>query len=259
MSMHNTAVNMCQLALASTKERTGQPLTRDDIAASVDQILSISMFSGAVDREALIEELEQIFTVWSNDPTAIGNDSDHMPWLTLRRGDVDWKFWSRYRLFLINRQRLAPAAIETIGKVSDEVLGRIEDPQREGAWDRRGLVMGNVQSGKTATYTGLICKAADAGYKVIIVLAGLHNNLRSQTQVRVDEGFLGYKAAPPRDGGATFEPTGVAEFGTNAKADSVTNRNENGDFNRHIARHFGIHPGGHPLLFVVKKNGSIEL
>ena len=135
--------------------------------------------------------------------------------------------------------------------------GRIEDPNREGAWDRRGLVMGNVQSGKTATYTGLICKAADAGYKVIVVLAGLHNNLRSQTQVRLDEGFLGYKAAPPSSGGATFEPTGVSEFGTNARADSVTNRNDNGDFNQNVAKHFGIHPGGNPLLFVVKKNATV--
>jgi hypothetical protein len=257
MSLHNTALNMCQLALASTKEQLGRPFTREDIAASVDQILSMSMFADVVDREALIEELEQIFTVWSNDPTAIGNDTDHVPWLTQRRADIDWRFWNRYRLFLINRQHLPPAAIETIEKVSDEVLGRIEDPPRDGSWDRRGLVMGNVQSGKTATYIGLICKAADAGYKVIIVLAGLHNNLRSQTQMRLDEGFLGYKAAPPSNEGATFEPTGVAEYGTNTKADSVTNRNENGDFNRHIAKHFGIHPGGYPLLFVVKKNATV--
>ena len=44
------------------------------------------------------------------------------------------------------------------------------------------MVMGHVQSGKTANYTGLICKAADAGYKVVIIIAGLHNNLRNQTQ-----------------------------------------------------------------------------
>ena len=55
--------------------------------------------------------------------------------------------------------------------------------------NRRGLVMGHVQSGKTANYCGLVCKAADAGYKVIIVLSGVHNSLRSQTQIRVEEGF----------------------------------------------------------------------
>ncbi len=54
------------------------------------------------------------------------------------------------------------------------------------------MVVGQVQSGKTANYTGLICKAVDAGYKLIIVLAGMQNSLRSQTQLRLDEGFLGF-------------------------------------------------------------------
>ncbi len=49
-----------------------------------------------------------------------------------------------------------------------------------------------MQSGKTANYIGLICKAADAGYKLIVILAGIDNGLRSQTQLRVDEGFLGF-------------------------------------------------------------------
>ena len=68
----------------------------------------------------------------------------------------------------------------------------LDDPKRDGSWDRRGLVVGEVQSGKTANYTGLICKAADAGYKLIIVLAGMFNDLRAQTQQRLDEGFIGY-------------------------------------------------------------------
>ena len=50
--------------------------------------------------------------------------------------------------------------------------------------------MGLVQSGKTSNFTGLINKAADAGYKIIIVLSGLHNNLRAQTQIRIDADFM---------------------------------------------------------------------
>ena len=64
--------------------------------------------------------------------------------------------------------------------------------------DRRGLVVGQVQSGKTAHYTGLICKAADAGYRLIVVMAGVHNNLRSQTQLRLDEGFYGFDSRERR-------------------------------------------------------------
>ena len=56
---------------------------------------------------------------------------------------------------------------------------------------RKGMVVGNVQSGKTANYIGLISKAADAGYKVIVVLAGILDDLRIQTQIRIEEGFIG--------------------------------------------------------------------
>ena len=58
-------------------------------------------------------------------------------------------------------------------------------------WDRRGLVYGHVQSGKTANYIGLINRAFDAGYQVVIVLTGMTNDLRSQTQRRIDEGIVG--------------------------------------------------------------------
>ena len=54
------------------------------------------------------------------------------------------------------------------------------------------MVVGDVQSGKTSNYSGLICKAADAGYSAIVILAGMHNNLRSQTQERIDMGLLGF-------------------------------------------------------------------
>ena len=64
----------------------------------------------------------------------------------------------------------------------------LEDPNRDGPWDVRGLVVGGVQAGKTSNFIGLINKAYDAGYKCVIVLSGLHNNLRKQTQERIDQG-----------------------------------------------------------------------
>lgn len=257
MSVFDTALGMCQLTLNMEKQITGKPLTKEQIVFKVDELLSLPTFSNVVDRDRLIGELEELFTIWSNDLSVLGNDDNHMPWLAAQRAEIKWLFWSRYSTYLVQKVKLGPTALSNIEKVTDEVLGRLEDPSREGAWDRRGLVMGDVQSGKTATYTGLICKAADAGYKVIIVLAGLHNNLRSQTQIRLDEGFLGYKAVPPGPDGANFEPTGVSEFGTGPRADSVTNRYENGDFSKKVADHFGIHPGGNPLLFVIKKNVTV--
>ena len=85
--------------------------------------------------------------------------------------------------------------LATLDSVTDRILGFLENPEKQGIWDRRGMVVGHVQSGKTANYTGLICKAADAGYRVIIVIAGIHNNLRNQTQTRIDEGFIGFDSA----------------------------------------------------------------
>ena len=55
------------------------------------------------------------------------------------------------------------------------------------------MVVGSVQSGKTANYVSLINKAADFGYKIIIVITGIHENLRSQTQTRINKGFIGYE------------------------------------------------------------------
>ena len=144
-----------------------------------------------------------------------------------------------------------------VDRVTTDVLSRLEDPSRSGMWDRRGLVVGHVQSGKTANYTGLIAKAADAGYKVIIVLTGMHESLRCQTQIRLDEGFLGRKSQPRGAGAKAFVPTGVGLLDPSVNANTGTNRFQGGDFNATVAAQFGITPGGLPLLFVVKKNASV--
>ena len=120
--------------------------------------------------------------------------------------------------------------------------------------------MGQVQSGKTSNYIGLICKAADAGYKVIIVLAGMHNNLRCQTQIRIEEGFLGFDTTPRPDG--SLKPVGVGLENPGPKAHYLTRRFDpanpgNGDFQRSVANQSGVVLGGHPILFVVKKNGKV--
>lgn len=248
----------CKLQLGDWLKSSPTPLTLADIEATVDEELQHPRYRDAVDRRKLISDLQELYTVWTNEPGAISGDDNHQPWLAARRGLINWRYWGRYELYLQNDQKLAPAAVANIDRVSEEVLSRLEDPERDGPWDRRGLVMGSVQSGKTGTYTGLICKAADAGYKVIVVLAGLHNNLRSQTQIRLDEGFLGYKAVDPKSAKTGFTPTGVAVYGKFSDlAGSVTNRNEKGDFSKKVANQFGIHPGGTPILFVVKKNVSV--
>jgi hypothetical protein len=86
--------------------------------------------------------------------------------------------------------------VRSLSDVCTRILGHLQDPKSEGAWNRRGLVIGHVQSGKTANFTGVIAKAADAGYKFIIVSAGIHSNLRRQTQERLEEAFIGRSSDP---------------------------------------------------------------
>jgi hypothetical protein len=70
------------------------------------------------------------------------------------------------------KKNFPPHVVRTLDELTDKIIDHLEDPMKEGNWARKGLVVGHVQSGKTANYTGLLCKAADAGYRVIIVLAG---------------------------------------------------------------------------------------
>ena len=102
--------------------------------------------------------------------------------------------------------------IAATDEATDRIVGLLEDPAKTGAWKRRGMVVGHVQSGKTANYTGVICKAADAGYRLVIVIAGIHNNLRNQTQMRIDEGFVGRDTAKSMRANATDGFIGVSRF-----------------------------------------------
>ncbi len=247
-------LKMLQVSLSEYKQTTGLPPTRDLLMERIQEIALIKRYAD-INQLWILSQLESLFTIWVEPPKFLLDIDGHEPWLLQKKSEIEWKFWNRYSLYLAMDAHLSPAAIENIDEISNNVLASIEDPSRPGPWDRRGLVMGNVQSGKTGTYTGLIAKAADAGYKVIVVLAGLHNNLRSQTQIRLDDGFLGYKANAQGQGG--FLATGVYKYDATPKADSITNRNESGDFKGAIANQFGIQPGGNPLLFVIKKNTTI--
>src|SRR6267154_6190948 len=138
----------------------------------------------------IVDEVLKRLSVRIGTATMMEDDSDHEVWLETedRSG---WRLWPRYVPYLRSVEKLAPAEVNEIDRSSDLALSRLEKPSRTDSWDRRGLVVGHVQSGKTTNYTALIAKAIDAGYRVVIVLAGIHNSLRSQTQERIDSDLLG--------------------------------------------------------------------
>lgn len=249
----NTVLAMCQMMLKQKATESGRFLQISDIVAVVDEVTSMSSFT-SMDKAQLVSELETRFTVVTAEHLVLGGNDYHKAWLPLRRADITWKYWDRYLLYL--EERIARSAVDSVDSVTNDIMERIEDPIRPGGWDRRGLIMGHVQSGKTANYCGLACKAADVGYKVIIVLAGVHDSLRSQTQIRVEEGLLGFMN-DTFDKTQTFQPIGVGLIDSSIRANTGTNRAQKGDFSRKVANQFGIHPGGLPLVFVVKKNPSV--
>jgi hypothetical protein len=179
---------------------------------------------------------------------------DYEPWLEEARLNTDPYYWERYRQLLISK-KLSPQVIASLDQVTDRILGLMENPARLGSWDRRGMVLGHVQSGKTSNYIGLMTKAADAGYKVIVVIAGIHNNLRNQTQLRIDEGFVG------RDSSRLLSKkedlfVGVGNFDRNRRPFTFTN--SVADFNKRLATGVGIPLQSitEPAVFVIKKNAT---
>lgn len=184
------------------------------------------------------------------------DNRDHEEWLADARSSIEWNFWNRYKKYLEVDEKLPPLVVKNIDETTEEILKRLESPARKGAWDRRGMVVGNVQSGKTSNYTGLISKAVDAGYKIVIVLAGLNNDLRSQTQKRIDKGFLGRdtKKRDSYDQTSSKIGAGLLPGFVEQPVIAVTSADANGDFKKTVHKSVTITPGGDPIVAVVKKN-----
>ena len=150
---------------------------------------------------------------------------------------------------------MPPGVVNSISRVNDTILSLLGNPRQEDClFQRRGLVIGDVQSGKTGNYLSLLTKAADAGYKFIIVIAGIHNNLRSQTQQRVDEGFVGRVSGKDRN----KTPIGVSLEYEGNFPHPVSFTTVDQDFNKNQADTFvaQIADFRKPVILVIKKNVS---
>lgn len=252
------AKNICIELLRKIKNPSSQ-----DINNSIDNVLKIFPNLDS-ERETLFNYLSATFSVFSEDYRILDTDEGYTPWLKDTKANIHWNFWNRYISYL--QKKIAPDTINKLDNLTDDILDRIANPSTPGAWDKRGMVVGQVQSGKTSNYTGLINKAADAGYKLIIVLAGMHDSLRSQTQIRIDEGFLGFNSQRSlqysntnKIGVGFYNPLDTkSNQPIDLPANALTSSHLNGDFNRKVAQSAGIHlRSSDPIVAVVKKNGSI--
>ncbi|GAA3756089.1 hypothetical protein GCM10022240_06200 [Microbacterium kribbense] len=178
-------------------------------------------------------------------------------WLADRRGSVSHARWNAYNQLLVSRD-WAKSVIEDLAEQTDEVVELLGDPADPNDMARRGLLLGEVQSGKTATYIGILNKAIDYGYRLIIVIGGHTNDLRRQTQVRMDSDLIGYDTSRIGENISTsaLDPIGVAEFDRTIRANVLTT--VDGDFSKGKTR-AGLNwiQDSLPTVLVIKKNAKV--
>ncbi|MFC0304014.1 Z1 domain-containing protein [Rhizorhabdus histidinilytica] len=234
--------------------------TAESVRALISAMRVSPMFSEVSDEDAekLARRLEERIGISMGLGAAV-TDTDFKPWLSDAKanGLIDPYYWSRYKK-LLQAKRLPSEVVTSTDFVTDRILDRMGNPSEAGTWERKGMVVGHVQSGKTANYTGLVCKAADAGYRLIIVIAGIHNNLRNQTQERIDEGFVGRDTGRLEKKDTREKPrtVGVGNFDDRKAPVSLTTTLR--DFNKATATTNTSQIASYavPVVLVIKKNSS---
>jgi hypothetical protein len=196
-------------------------------------------------RAAISEALTREETIVLRPARLISAEVGRGEWL--RRMDRSaWYYWPTLRDYLLTEKEWSAPAVRSLDESTDRILAEMPSPDTE-SFDIRGLVLGFVQSGKTANFTALIAKSADVGFRLVIVLSGLDNGLRRQTQIRVDKELVGY--ADNRHGAVPAPPMG-------RQWHQFTTEDFDGDFRPGNANH-GALQGTQPVLLVVKKNGPV--
>lgn len=158
-----------------------------------------------------------------------------------------WYYWPTLRSFLLSQNWL-PQSVKAMDDTTDRILRRLPSPS-ENQFDVRGLVLGYIQSGKTANFTATIAKAADCGYRLVIVLSGIDKGLRMQTQVRLNRELMGYGSFSGDLNHVPIPPAG-------RQWHSFTTTDVDGDFNPGTANQASLQ-GPEPVIMVVKKNGAV--
>lgn len=212
----------------------------------------------AEDKEALVSYLENyIFVKHDHNGYAIVSDEPFdRTWYTKNKPQNEY-FWNLFSLYHSQKGDLDRASLDKLGDITlPNLMNCLGNPKEKLSKQRKryGLVLGDVQSGKTSTYSGLICKAADAGVKVIILLAGITENLRQQTQERIEEDIVGLTIRT--DNFHNNQPTNVGVGtlpGWENKVTTFTLYED--DFNMARAKSMSsIGSQKSIVLFVVKKN-----
>lgn len=241
-------------SVISAKALVGD-LNEEIINTCIAQCISLLGISYSGEEiEAVHNNVSYKYQVFAEPGESIVSDYEEDNWYEDRKDEIDHKFWNRYKNYLIDINNFSPNVVSTLGDdtLDKKLMNYILDPQAEYKKDilKRGLIIGDVQSGKTSTYIGFMCKAADAGYKVFILLTGTIESLRRQTQERVEEGFIGIDMSSKDQDG---KRVGVGLDNKPIYAMTMTSRTRDftGD-NDKIA--VSLEANNDAVVFVIKKN-----
>lgn len=228
-----TSVNIATVAIS-------QNLTESDYLNTTED-----------DYNQIRKELEAYFDVYNDIGVLLSDNNlerDKEWWSKKEKQVNEGYYWERYKK--LREEDLPTEVIRTLDIDTDNILDNIENPKSDefSKFLKHGMVVGHVQSGKTGNYAGVICKAADAGYKFIVVIAGGINNLRNQTQKRINEYFVG------KENGKDLKIKNLSKVDGSKQPVSLTTTIK--DFNTNDANQQTIDFDNitSPVVLVVKKN-----
>ena len=219
----------------TTAFQIGQTLYIENLG-SIPKVLDA--MSTLVDPDTISKVTELLQAIVHEDKPEHGDDPNE-PWYRLRESD---EYWPAYLQLLHSKGSSWSKAANKISTETLDLVNLLPNPIIEN-FSSYGLVIGDVQSGKTGNFTGLIARAVDSGYNFVIVLSGLYNALRNQTQNRLDA-----------------ELTGIGHKGVDYFVDPpsrpflrLTKHGEEFDGSVNINK---IRNLENPILAVIKKNSS---
>lgn len=206
-----------------------------------------------VEKDEIVRKIKSQYCIWQDEGAALVGDYEHdFQWYAKLQEDTDYEeyYWPRYKAHLQSKNFSEKGISVLEENTLPKLMSYIGNPNESSAFSIRGLVVGDVQSGKTSNYLGLITKAADAGYKVIFLLTGTIESLRRQTQKRVEEGFIGYDSVNAED-------VGVGRGIHTPKAFTSRDNDFTGKNDQNTTYRINDNPSEPPMIFVIKKNVSV--
>lgn len=230
--------------------------TEEDIKQAIEDVSKL-MPMDSQEKSYIEKQLQASYKVRMDLGNSVVNDVTYHPWISSRKAKIDFYYWNRYYKYLEVDQGWKTDVIDTLGKVSDDILDLCGNPAEEGRWKRKGLVLGDIQSGKTSNYLALCNKAADAEYKIIILLTGTIEGLRKQTQERVDSGFVGLNSRNVLKKNPEKKYIGVGCIDSNRTAYQFTDVLSDFSSSKLQSLNFTIKGLQEPVILVLKKNKSV--